>query len=145
MLLKHRNRRALSIVAATLALAAASLLHGADSTSQPAEPTAEQKQFFSLKIRPVLEQNCFACHGNGKHKGGLRLDSREAILKGGDDGVVVVVGKPDESQLIQSVKWQAKDKDLNMPPEGKKPRLSAEQIANWEKWVEMGLPWEDKK
>ena len=62
--------------------------------------SAEAEQFFESKVRPVLANNCYACH-TGAQSGGLRLDSRAAILKGGKSGPAVVPGKPDESLLIQ--------------------------------------------
>jgi hypothetical protein len=102
-----------------------------------AEPTREQLEFFENKIRPVLSQNCYKCHSvnSEKVKGGLLLDSREATLRGGDNGPAVVPGHPDKSLLIQAVRYT--DADLQMPP---KKQLSAEQIADLEKWVQMGAP-----
>jgi hypothetical protein len=102
-----------------------------------AEPTREQLDFFENKIRPVLSQNCYKCHSvnSEKVKGGLLLDSREATLRGGDNGPAVVPSHPDKSLLIQAVRYT--DADLQMPP---KKQLSAEQIADLEKWVQMGAP-----
>lgn len=102
-----------------------------------AEPTREQLDFFENKIRPVLSQNCYKCHSvnSEKVKGGLLLDSREATLRGGDNGPAVVPGHPDQSLLIQAVRYT--DADLQMPP---KKQLSEEQIADLEKWVKMGAP-----
>src|SRR5437763_15426905 len=99
----------------------------------------EQIRFFEEKVRPLLVENCLGCHGEKKQKGGLRLDSPQGILKGGKDGVVVVPGKPAESVLIKAVSYQ--DKDLQMPPDGEGDRLSAEQVAVLDRWVEMGVPW----
>ena len=64
--------------------------------------TRAQVDFFEAKIRPVLATHCFECHGN-KDKGGLKLNSREAALKGGDSGAVIVLGKPKQSLLIKAV------------------------------------------
>ena len=75
-----------------------------------------QTDFFEAKIRPVLATHCFECHGN-KDKGGLKLNSREAALKGGDSGAVIVLGKPKKSLLIKAVKHL--DEDLSMPPKKK--------------------------
>ena len=79
-----------------------------------------QTDFFETKIRPVLATHCFECHGN-KDKGGLKLNSREAALKGGDSGAVIVLGKPKKSLLIKAVKHL--DEDLSMPPKKKLPDL----------------------
>src|SRR5712675_1609623 len=85
------------------------------------EPTAPQAEFFEKKIRPLLETNCFSCHSHksGKSKGHLVVDSRGALLKGGDSGPAVVPGKTDASLLLKAVGYQ--DEDLRMPPKGKLP------------------------
>ncbi len=71
---------------------------GYGTRSVPAtEPTREQAQFFEQKIRPLLAENCFKCHGPDKQKGGLRLDSLAAMLAGGESGPAIVPGKPEES------------------------------------------------
>lgn len=99
---------------------------------------ADQLQFFESRIRPVLAENCYRCHSQseGKSKGGLTLDTRSGWKKGGDTGPALVPGKPEESLLIQAVRYA--DPDLSMPPKGDK--LPEEQIAALEKWVEMGAP-----
>ena len=106
-----------------------------------AEPTKEQTAFFESKIRPVLAENCYKCHSleKGKSKGGLTLDTRAGVLKGGEIGPAVVAGKPDESPLIKAVTYH--DKDLQMPPTkdggGKLPEAA---IAALTEWVKMGAP-----
>ena len=102
-----------------------------------AEPTAEQIEFFETKIRPVLAENCYTCHSAEKKiKGGLRLESPAALLKGGDTGPAIVPGNAEASLLIKAVRYL--DADLQMPPKDKK--LPAEQIADLEAWVKMGAP-----
>jgi len=107
-------------------------------TSVAAEPTHEQTEFFEKKIRPVFAEHCYSCHSDKaeKVKGGLRLDSRAALLKGGDTGPVIVPGDPEASLLIKAVRYD--DEDLQMPPKNKK--LSADEIAALEAWVKMGAP-----
>src|ERR1700733_11162864 len=73
---------------------------------------------FEKHVRPLLVKHCFKCHGPTKASGGLRLDSREAILKGGESGPAAVVGKPEESRLLKAVAYRD---DLRMPPQGKLP------------------------
>ena len=102
----------------------------------PAEPTGDE--FFERSVRPVLVERCVACHGPTAQKGGLRLDSRGAALKGGSDGPVLVPGKPAESRLITAVKHIG---ELKMPPDGKLP---ATDSAALEKWVALGAPWPAK-
>ncbi|MFO1512286.1 MAG: PSD1 and planctomycete cytochrome C domain-containing protein [Verrucomicrobiota bacterium] len=101
------------------------------------EPTAEQIEFFEAKIRPVFADNCYSCHSAAqKIKGGLRLDAPAALLKGGENGPVIVPGDPDASVLIKAVRYT--DADLQMPPKDKK--LPAEKILLLETWVKMGAP-----
>src|SRR6267154_3861248 len=119
-----------------ICLLAASFL--AASTSRAAEPTAEQIEFFESKVRPIFAEHCYTCHSEKaeKLKGGLRLDTPEAILKGGDTAPAIVPGDVEGSLLIKAVRYT--DPDLKMPPKNKK--LSAEQIASLEAWVKMGAP-----
>jgi hypothetical protein len=99
---------------------------GADSESAP------QERYFK-QIKPLLEAKCLQCHGPDKQKGKLRLDSREALLKGGDSGPAVVPGDPEKSLLIQAVRHT--HKDVQMPP---KEKLKDEQIAALTRWVKDG-------
>jgi cytochrome c len=73
--------------------------------------TPEQKEFFETRIRPLLAQQCFVCHTNSK-MGGLRLDSIDDMLKGGEHGPAVVPGDPEKSLLIASVRHSG---ELKMP------------------------------
>jgi cytochrome c553 len=91
--------------------------------------------FFEMRIRPVLANNCFSCHTNSK-LGGLELDTREHLLKGGKSGPAVVPGKPEESLLIRAVRQE--DERLKMPLGGK---LKEQEIAVLAAWVRMGAPW----
>lgn len=97
-----------------------------------------QVEFFENKIRPVLAEHCYGCHSqkSEKLKGGLFLDTRDGLLKGGDNGPAIVPGDPDKSLLIKAVRYL--DENLQMPPKDKK--LSTEQIADFEAWVKMGAP-----
>ncbi|MGV3772682.1 MAG: DUF1549 domain-containing protein, partial [Verrucomicrobiales bacterium] len=94
-------------------------------------------EFYQKKVAPILEEHCFKCHGDKaeKLKGGLLLDSREAILKGGDTGPVVEPGNPEKSRLIHAV--QHLDPDLAMPP---KTKLSDAHIAILSEWIKKGVP-----
>ncbi len=113
-----------------IAASAASALRAADD--------AAGIEFFEKKIRPVLADNCYKCHSSTseKVKGGLLLDTRDALLKGGDTGPAIVPGNPEKSLLIKAVRYT--DENLQMPPKDKK--LSSAQIADFEAWVKMGAP-----
>ena len=98
--------------------------------------------FFENRIRPVFVEHCYSCHSAEakKVKGALKLDTKEDLLKGGTDGVIVVAGQPEQSRLIQAVRYA--DEDLQMPPNkagGKK--LPAAVIADLVQWVKMGAPY----
>jgi cytochrome c553 len=101
-----------------------------------ADPAGEQ--FFEAKIRPLLVDQCYACHSAQakKLKGGLHLDSREGAIKGGETGPALEPGAPDKSRLIEAIGY--KNVDLQMPP---KDKLSDQQIADLTAWVKMGAPW----
>jgi hypothetical protein len=102
-----------------------------------ADLTPSQSDFFENRIRPVLADNCYKCHSTyaEKVKGGLLLDSREAVLKGGDSGAVIVPGNPETSLLIKAVRYT--DPDLQMP---KDKKLPDNEIADLVAWVKMGAP-----
>jgi hypothetical protein len=112
----------------------------AEEATAPAALTAEQTKFFEAKVRPVLAQNCYKCHSvqEGKSKGDLTLDTREGVLKGGENGAVLVPGDPEKSKLIKAISFT--DPDLEMPPKDKGEKLTAEAIADLTEWVKMGAP-----
>ena len=91
--------------------------------------------FFESKIRPVLVEHCYPCHAgvDAKLKGGLRLDSRAGLLKGGENGAIVIPGKPDKSAIIVALHHD--DPATAMPP---KKKLPANIIADFEAWVTAG-------
>ncbi|MGP0063271.1 MAG: DUF1553 domain-containing protein [Isosphaeraceae bacterium] len=99
--------------------------------------TPEQERFFEAKIRPVLVTQCGKCHGSNAEepRGGLRLDSREWLLRGGDTGPAIVPGRPDESLLLRAIRYR--DEDLQMPPKAKLPDAV---VADLEAWIRMGAP-----
>jgi hypothetical protein len=100
-------------------------------------PTAEGTAFFENQVRPLLAKSCQECHGPTKQKASLRLDSRNAILRGGDHGAALVPGNPAKSLLIQAINHSA---EPHMPPRAK---LNAEQIAILTRWVSLGAPWSE--
>jgi mono/diheme cytochrome c family protein len=100
--------------------------------------THEGEEFFEKEVRPLLVEHCQKCHGDKKPKGGLRLTSRDAVLKGGESGPAAVAGKPQDSLLIQAVRY---NDTPQMPP---KRKLTERQIAILTRWVQLGLPWPQK-
>jgi hypothetical protein len=101
-----------------------------------ADPDPDKVEFFEKRIRPVLVENCYKCHGNGNKKGKLQLDSRAGMLKGGETGPVLVPGQPDNSLLIKAIRYT--DDQLRMPPKSKLPDAN---VADFITWVKSGAPW----
>jgi hypothetical protein len=102
-----------------------------------ADPKGEE--FFEKKVRPVLVEHCYQCHSiqaqqNRKLRGGLLLDSRDGLRKGGDSGPAIVPGKPRDGTLLSSLRYTG---DTRMPPKGKLPDSA---IADFEVWITMGAP-----
>ncbi len=96
------------------------------------------EEFFESKVRPLLSQHCFACHGRDQKKGGLSLSNRDALMTGGESGPTVVLEHPADSLLIQAVEHRG---GLQMPPNAK---LTDAEQKILRKWVELGLPWSTK-
>ncbi len=105
------------------------------SLAEEQAATPEQLEFFEKKIRPVLIEHCYECHATGAKiiQGGLRLDHRAGLVKGGDSGPSIDLKEPEQSSLIKALRFE----DLEMPPKGK---LSDSIIADFEKWIAMGAP-----
>jgi len=96
--------------------------------------------FFETRVRPVLLAHCVECHGEKKHKGGLRLDSRTSAFAGGDIGPAIMAGDAEKSPLIRAVRYT--DEDLQMPP---KLKLPDAVIADLVEWVKRGAVWPEDK
>ncbi|MCC7425229.1 MAG: hypothetical protein IT428_33580, partial [Planctomycetaceae bacterium] len=102
-----------------------------------AKPDAAKLEYFEKRVRPLLVNNCHACHSaDTNSKGGLRVDDRNGLIAGGGRGSAVVPGDPDKSLLIKAVSHA--DKGLKMPP-GKK--LEDEEIAVLTQWIKDGAVW----
>src|SRR4051794_21533481 len=127
-----RSSRLRCVTSIALILSAASSQAG-DATRGPADPAA--LEFFEKSVRPVLVERCQGCHGPAKQKGGLRLDSREAILAGGSTGPAIAPGKPESSLLVDAINY---GELYQMPP---KTKLPAGEIAILTRWVKEGATW----
>jgi hypothetical protein len=113
------------------------LLLAAAGPAFAGEPGVDGLDLFEKRIRPLLVERCYECHStqSRKAKGGLLLDSKPAMLKGGDSGPAVVPGNIEKSLLIKAVRYH--DPDIQMPP---KQPLTEAQIADFERWVRIGAP-----
>jgi mono/diheme cytochrome c family protein len=106
-------------------------------SAEDTKPDPARLEFFESKVRPILANHCLGCHGPGKQKAGLRLDSRSAMMRGNDAGPVIQPGDPGESRLIHAIQY---DGEAQMPPKGK---LSDSEIAALTQWIKMGAVWPD--
>ncbi|MSQ96100.1 MAG: DUF1553 domain-containing protein [Gemmataceae bacterium] len=111
------------------------------SSSASAQPDrAKLLEFFEKKVRPVLADNCFSCHGGAKVKGGVRLDRKETVFKMTDEPLVVP-GHPEKSLVIKAIRHEIEHK---MPPPPK-AKLSAQAIDDITLWIKLGAAWPDEK
>jgi hypothetical protein len=122
------SRRIASCLLALAAIQPLSVVTGATP-----EPSPEQIKFFEEKVRPILAENCYKCHGSDQQKGSLRLDLREMAMQGGESGAAIVPGQPEKSPLVEAIKWES----LEMPPGGK---LKDNDIATLTEWIRLGAP-----
>jgi cytochrome c len=122
---------------ASIAIMASAGLHGvsaADAANKPA--------FYTKKVRPILVSNCGKCHMDMNHKGGLSMNTRASMMKGGRDGIVIVPGDPANSLLVKLIRHEGPANDpMPMPP--KSPKISDADIAVIEQWVKAGAVMPD--
>ena len=118
----------------------ASLPVGAEAAAPAAAlpPPAAHKVDFGTEIKPLFEAACVQCHAKGKDKGGFSLETREAFLKGGDDGAAAIPGNSAESSVVKLV--AAVDPDSVMPKKGTK--WNAEQVGLLRAWIDQGMNWD---
>jgi cytochrome c len=104
---------------------------------QAAEPDeAAKPEFYTTKVQPIFQANCYRCHGGMNHRGGLNLSTRAGMMKGGHDGSVLVPGDPAKSLLVRLIRHEGPQNDPKpMPP---KAKLSDADIATVERWVRAG-------
>ncbi|UUO06157.1 PSD1 and planctomycete cytochrome C domain-containing protein [Blastopirellula sp. J2-11] len=128
------SRRNITLLMVVLA---ASFTMRSQAADEPQEFPPADVEFFEKEVRPLLVKHCYECHSAEAEQpaGNLRLDSRAAILSGGDSGAAIEVGQPDESLLVDAINWG----DLyEMPP---KSKMSDAEIATLTRWVKLGAPW----
>lgn len=118
-----------------LSILMASVGFEASTIASQSDIPADQLEYFEKRIRPIFAEICIECHGPEKQKGGLRLDSRDGWVIGGDSGPALVPGDLENSRLIHAIRYD--DADFQMPP---KSKLTPQQIANLEEWISFGAP-----
>ena len=101
------------------------------------QENAAAPEYYTTQVKPILDANCARCHGGVNHRGGLNIDTRESLLKGGHDGPVLVPGDASKSLLVKLIRHEGPaDDPKDMPPN--KPKLSDADIAKVEHWVNAG-------
>jgi cytochrome c len=119
-----------------LGLAVAMLMIPWSLQSVKAADNPGTAEFYMTRVQPVLQANCYRCHGGMNRRGGLNIQTREGMLKGGRDGTVLVPGDPAKSLLVRLIRHEGPANDpMPMPPKGK---LSDADIALVEQWVKAG-------
>ncbi|MFM7167168.1 MAG: DUF1553 domain-containing protein [Planctomycetaceae bacterium] len=136
MIVNLSCRRIVRLYLPVAVLFMASALSGQSGSviAQPPQFSAVQLDFFESKVRPLLIRHCYECHSGEKIKGSLSLQSRTAIITGGDSGPAIVPGQPESSLLIRAVHYDG----FEMPPSGK---LAAADIQVLTDWVRQQAPW----
>jgi cytochrome c len=136
MLRTIASRRFL-VIALTITTAAGTAFLARSSKAVQSTPPAEASpQYYTEHVQPILQANCYRCHAGLNHRGGLQLDTREALMHGGKDGSVVVPGHPEQSLLVTLIRHEGPANDPKpMPPKGK---LSDADIATITEWIRAG-------
>jgi len=129
-------------VIAGVGVAAIAVLAGAGLRGVAAQDGANKPAFYTEKVRPILQTNCGKCHMDMNHKGGLSMNTKASLMKGGRDGVVIVPGDPANSLLVKLIRHEGPADDPKpMPP--KSPKISDADIATIEQWVKAGAAMPD--
>src|SRR5690606_26520335 len=126
---RHAPSFLASLVAGVLLISSSSAAPVRADEQQPA-----QRDLFEVHVRPTLVKHCITCHGEAKQEGGLRLTSLESLLAGGDSGPAIVPGQPDESLLLEALRYES----YEMPPSGQLDESVVDGIAAW---VKAGAEW----
>jgi cytochrome c553 len=134
VLIRLRGNVKLSCAMKASPILVLTILFAFSETALAAGSEAAAVRQFEQAIRPVLASECLKCHGEKKQKGGLRLDSRAAILRGGDSGPALVLGDPAASLVLSALRYE----DLEMPPENP---LAESIIQEFETWISNEAPW----
>jgi cytochrome c len=132
--LKHA---ALSL--ALISLAAVAVLWQPHSVAAQAAPAPDTVEFYTQRVLPILDKNCYGCHGGTPIRGGLNMTTRASFLKGGRDGVVIVPGNAEQSLLVKLIRHEGPASDpMPMPPGRQAAKISDADIATITQWIQAG-------
>jgi cytochrome c len=133
-----RPHRSSALIAAAAALTCAAVLWQPQHVAAQAEPAPDTTAFYTQRVQPILQANCYSCHGGMNHRGGLNISTKAGMLKGGHDGTVLDVPHPEQSLLIKLIRHEGPPNDpMPMPPQPRK-KLSDADIATVTVWVKAG-------
>ena len=115
---------------------ASSILSRPITVSAQSEPAPNTTAYYTQKVQPIFQENCYRCHGGENHRGGLKIDNKADLLKGGKDGVVLVPSAPEKSLLVALIRHEGPaDDPMPMPP---KSKISDADIATVTTWIKAG-------
>jgi len=139
----RRSHRPFSLSPLCAAFIAALALYCTSAPAAPKSPFIPDTIDFNRDIRPILSENCYACHGpdKNKRKADLRLDTHDGLFRKSEETTVVVPGKSADSELYRRV--STTDEDDLMPPPKANKKLTAEQVVIFKKWIDQGAQWKD--
>ena len=135
-MLHARTLKKLGLAGCAAGLLTAAAAWRAPGLHAQAAPAADTVEYYQTRVVPVFQANCYRCHGGLNHRGGLQIDRREGLVKGGKDGAVLVPGHPEQSLLVKLIRHEGPPDDpMPMPP---KSKLSDADIATVTAWVAAG-------
>jgi cytochrome c len=127
---------AVAVSAASIFAVSQGLFQGQDQV-QAAENPAANPQFYTEKVKPIFSANCASCHEGLNRRGGLNIETRASLLKGGHDGAAIIPGDAVNSLLVRLIRHEGpKDDPMSMPP--RKPKISDADIAIVSQWIAAG-------
>ncbi len=130
------SRRSVFVALVVIVSAGAALVARSSKAAQSTPPAEASPQFYTEHVQPILQANCYRCHAGLNHRGGLHLETREGLMHGGKDGIVVVPGHPEQSLLVTLIRHEGPANDPKpMPP---KSKLSDADIATITEWIRAG-------
>jgi cytochrome c len=125
-------------VFAATALAATCVLWQPHTVAAQAEPAPNTAAFYTQRVQPIFQANCYSCHGGMNHRGGLNIATKAGMLKGGHDGSVLDMKNPEQSMLIKLIRHEGPvDDPMPMPPSPRE-KISDADIATVTAWVKAG-------
>jgi mono/diheme cytochrome c family protein len=127
-----------ALIVSTAALASAAALWQPHPVAAQAAPAPNTVAFYTQRVQPIFQANCYSCHGGMNHRGGLNIATKAGMLKGGHDGSVLDAKNPEQSMLIKLIRHEGPvDDPMPMPPKPRK-KISDADIATVTAWVKAG-------